>query len=168
MTATIIEQINNLNDAGTVEFLEHFNQMLAEGVTSDFDEQLASIPSAVRELPQFNSIENLASGETQHNLTEQDSIELAKKILEILEQNAALLPLLDRAWETWNPDNTLGGNSTKLLSVTMSACMLVVVAATEVKIDANGFEIYKPTVPIPALTALVTALGKIIPGSPSK
>jgi hypothetical protein len=170
MTATLIERINKLDDAGTVKFLQHFNQMLADGV-SDFDELLANVPSAIRELPQFNSIKDLAFSETQHNLTEQDSIDFAKKILEILMQNAALLPLLDRALATWKPDNklTLGSDtSDKLLSITMSACMLIVVAVTEVEINANGVEIRKPSVPLPAVTELVKAFGTIVPGSPSK
>jgi hypothetical protein len=173
MTATLIEQIKNLNGADAVEFLGHFNQMLVDGDTRDFDELLAGIPPAVYELPQFGVIKNLASGETQHDLTEQDSITLSKQILEILGQNTDLVPLLDQAWETWNPGGDLHLKIRDIiLYPALAASMVIVVAATEVDVNVqvsdNAVKLHKHAVPIETVTELVKEFGKIISSSPCK
>jgi hypothetical protein len=165
MTAALIEKIGNLSDADSVEFLEHFNQELANGITNDFDEILAEIPLSIRELPKFNSIKNLALGETECQLTEQESLELAKPILKILGQDSDFLPLLEQAWETWQPNNTLGSASAKILSGALAASMIIVAASAEVKGNIGGVEFHKHNVPIPEVTALLGQVGRIIGGS---
>jgi len=168
MTTVLIEQISSLSGSDSVSFLQYFDQVLVNGVTNDFDELLANIPHSIRELPQFNSIEGLAFGETKRQLTEQESIKLAKKILEILGQNYDLLPLLEQAWETWKPSYEKSGNSANLLSAALAASMIIVVAASEVKGNIGGVEFHKHNVPVGDVTELVGQFGKIIYGSPAK
>jgi hypothetical protein len=168
MTATLIEQISSLSDADSVSFLQYFDQILVNGVTNDFDELLASIPASIRELPQFNSIESLAFGETKRQFTEQESIELARSILKILGQNPDVLPLLEQAWETWKPNYAKGPISDIILSAALGASMLIVLGATEVKGNIGGVEIHKHPVPIEDVAALVGQFGKAINGSPAK
>lgn len=162
MTAALIEQIGSLSDADSVSFLQHFDQVLVNGVTNDFDELLANIPHSIRELPQFNSIEGLAFGKTKRQLTEQESIQLAKQILEILGQNSDLLPLLEQAWEIWKPNYEKGSTPANILSAALAASMIIVVAASEVNGDIGGVKFRKPTVPIRDVTELVGQVGKII------
>lgn len=169
MTVALIEQISSLSEADSVNFLQHFDQVLVNGVNNDFDELLANIPHSIRELPQFNSIEGLAFGETKRQLTEQESIKLAKQILVILGQNTDLLPLLEQAWKNWKPNYELGSNTpVNLLSAALAASMIIVVAASEVKGNIGGVEFCKHPVPIGDVTELVGQFGKIINGSPAK
>jgi len=163
MTVSLIEQINNLNDVNSVSFLQYFNQMLVKGVTNDFDEMLASIPSSVRELPEFNIVKDLACDETKHELTEQESIELSKNVLEILGQNPVFLPLLEQAWGTWEGDTTLGLGSFNPLSIALAASMMVVVAASDVSFKSGDFEFHKPTVDIEKVAVLFGQFGKFVP-----
>lgn len=165
MTAVLIEKINGLSDVGSVEFLQHFNRVLIKGLTNNFDEILANIPLSIRESPEFNSIESLALGETKRQLTEQESIELAKPILEILGQNSDFLPLLEQAWETWKPNYESGSNPSKLLSAALAASMIIVAASAEVKGNIGDVEFHKHNVPIPEVTALLGQVGRIISGS---
>lgn len=163
MTVTLIEQINSLNDDASVSFLQHFDRMLVKGVIKSLDEMLASIPASVRELPEFNIVKNLAFGETKHELTEQESIELSKNVLEILGQNPVFLPLLEQAWETWESNNTLGLGSFNPLSVALAASMMVVVAASDVSFKSGDFEFHKPTVDIEKVAVLFGQFGKFVP-----
>jgi hypothetical protein len=142
-----------------------FNRALIKGLTNNFDEILANIPLSIRESPEFNSIKSLALGETERQLTEQESIELAKPILKILGQDSDFLPLLEQAWETWQPNNTLGSTSAKILSGALAASMIIVAASAEVKGNIGGVEFHKHNVPIPEVTALFGQVGKIILGS---
>jgi hypothetical protein len=168
MAAALIEQISNLSDADSVSFLQHFDQVLVNGVTNDFDELLANIPHSIRELPQFNSIEGLAFGETKRQLTEQESIKLAKQILVILGQNSDFLPLLEQAWENWKPNYDKGSTPANLLSAALAASMIIIVATSQVKGNIGGVEFSKPITPIGDVTALVGQFVKIIYGSPAK
>jgi hypothetical protein len=171
MSTALIEQISSLSDTDSVEFLEHFNQVLANGVTNDFDDLLATIPPSIYELPEFNSIKDLALGETERKLTEQESIELAKPILGIVGQNSDFLPLLEQAWKTWEQhkkdlEDELGdGGPSKILSAALAASMVITVAATEVKGNIGGVEIYKPIVSVKDVAEMVGQFGKIILGS---
>lgn len=168
MTTTLIEQISSLSDADSVSFLQYFDQVLVNGVTNDFDELLANIPHSIRELHQFSSIEGLAFGEIKRQLTEQESIKLAKQILEILGKNSDLLPLLEQAWEIWKPNYEKGSTPANLLSAALAASMIIVVAAFEVKGDIGGVEFHKHNVPVGDVTELVGQFAKIIYGSTAK
>ena len=161
MTVALIEQINSLDDANSVNFLQHFNQMLANGITNDFDEMLTSVPASVRELPEFTIVEDLASGETKRELTEQESIELSKKILEILGQNPDLLPLLEHAWKTWKGNNE-ASYLKQPLSATLAALATIFVVTSDVSFDDKGnFHFHKTTEGIEQVAPLIVLFGKM-------
>ena len=161
MTISVIEEINTLDDVHSVKFLQHFNEILTNDVANDFSDILESVPILVRELPEFNIVESLAFGEINYKLTNQESIEISRKILKALSQDPLLFPLLEKAWETYT-DNT--GNIANLLSTTLLALTVIVVSASDVKFKSGSFEFHKPPVEIGQVELLVTALGAIAAG----
>ena len=143
MTVSLIEQINALDNSHSIKFLQHFNETLTNDVTNDFSNILDSVPVLARELPEFNIVEDLALGKINYELTDQESIEISREILKILSQDPFLLPLLEKAWETYT-DNT--GNIANLLSTTLLALTVIVVSASDVKFKSGSFEFHKPPV----------------------
>ena len=160
MTVSLIEQINALDNSHSIKFLQHFNEMLTNDVTNDFSNILDSVPVLARELPEFNIVEDLALGKINYELTDQESIEISREILKILSQDPFLLPLLEKAWETYT-DNTAGGN---LISTALLALTIIVVSASDVKFKSGSFELHKPPVEMEKVVLLVTAIGAIAAG----
>lgn len=164
MTSNLVEQIKSLDDFHAVKFLQHFNQMLRDGV-DNFDQLSARVPSFICAMPEYTTIEKLASGETKAKLTEVESIAISHKFLEIFAQDLAISPLLEEAWKTYT-DDELGDS---ILSAALAACMVIVVAASDVEFKVgNDFYFHKPPATPELVKAIVEPIAKAVLGSTNK
>jgi hypothetical protein len=167
MTPNLVEQINTLDDFRAVRFFQHFNQMLLDGVVDDVDQLLEKVPSSIRTMPEYETIERVALGETEAQLTDVESIAISRKFLEILTQDAAISPLLEKAWETY-PTKELGAAKT-ILSAGLAASSVIIVAASDVEFKVgNDFYFHKPPANPELVKAIVEPFAKAVPGLTNK
>lgn len=162
MTSDLAEWINSLSDLEAVKFLAHFSQMLLDKLENDVDqvfEVLEAAPESLSTLSGYDRIKALALGEAEAELTETETITLARQFLATLVQSSAMIPLLERAEDTFPRIAGPVDSIKQMLTAGLVASTLILVATPEVsfQIDENT-TIHKPSTSLELVTPLVTAL----------
>ena len=165
MISNLVEQLQTLDDFHAVKFVQHFSQMLLDGFEDDPEVLLSGIPDSLRTIPEYTTVENIALGEAEAQLTDVESIALSKTFLDILVQDPAIFPLLEKAWDTYTAKEA--GASKTVLSGALAASMVLFVATSEAKFSIGDATFEKKAASpelVKAITEPIIELGKTTSG----
>ncbi|MBD2521723.1 hypothetical protein [Nostoc sp. FACHB-133] len=136
MTSDVINQIRALDDVDVVEFFDYFSQKMLNGV-DDLDQLVEEIPPAIRSMPEFSEIDRLSMEEEEVKLDTRESVAIARNLLETLAQEPSLSAIVQKTLEMYKAEMEAGDRN-PILSVTLAASMILVVATTKISIKIGG------------------------------
>ncbi len=141
MESHVINQIRELDDANTIKFFDYFNQKMLNGV-DDLDRLVEEIPSTIRSMPEFSQIDRLSMEEEEVELDTTESVAIARNVLETLAQEPSLSPILEKTLDLYKQEMEQG-QSNPIISASLAASMILVIATTEISIKIGDVKFVK-------------------------
>lgn len=163
MSEKAIEIVKNMNDVEVVRFLEHFGKQLFEGTTPDAVRN--GVSPELKALAEFRELDHLDVETRGKRLEPEDSVRIARIILQQVAQDDGLSEALVKSWEEYDPQELFVES---ILAVGLVASMILLVSTTEIDIEFKGIKIKKGKATAEQIKAisepLFSAIGKITGG----